>query len=181
MISLFTQKLSIPKIDYVAQTAKKLGINPVWLLAVMYFETAKTFSTSITNKIGSVGLIQFTRDKKGVEYKTIKKKRYYLNDIAKMSFFEQVDLVYHYIDERKGKKELTSFLDVYLVVFFPNAIGKSNDYVLETKNLSRSLIAQQNPVFDKNKDGKITRGEIEKHFSNYFGSETFEIIKKKII
>jgi hypothetical protein len=42
-----------------------------WLMATIYFETARTMSPSITNKIGFIGLIQFTVTKQRVNYKTI--------------------------------------------------------------------------------------------------------------
>jgi len=93
--STFTKKLSQLQLDKVISVCNKLGINPNWLLAVMYFETGKTFSPAKTNGIGSVGLIQFTRDKAGVNYKTINGKRYNLSDLAKMSFIEQIDVNKH--------------------------------------------------------------------------------------
>lgn len=39
--------------------SKNLGINPNWLMAIIHFETAGTFSPSITNSLGYTGLIQF--------------------------------------------------------------------------------------------------------------------------
>lgn len=163
---LFQTKLPQSSIDKVIQVAKNLNLNPNWLLAVMYFESARTFNPGITNGIGSVGLIQFTRDKKGVEYKTINGKRYMLSDLKKMTFIQQMDIVeLYYKDVAKyTKKTAKSFIETYLVTFFPNALGKSADYVFETKGLSASLIAKQNPAFDKNKDGKITKSEVENYF-----------------
>lgn len=160
----------------VIEVAASLGINPNWLLAVIYFETAKTFSPSKTNSIGSVGLIQFTRDKVGVAYKTINGKKYVLTDIAKMDFNTQMDLVLEYFKEVKKTtgKSLNSFLDVYFAVFFPKALNQSSDYILQTSGLSSSLIAKQNPVFDVNKDGKITKSEIENFFKKYFEKNGFD-------
>lgn len=166
------------KLKKVLEVSSILGINPNWLLATMYFETAKTFSPSKTNSIGSVGLIQFTRDKAGVEYKTINGRRYNLSDIKKMDFNEQMDLVYLYYAEQMKGKRITSHIDTYLVTFFPEAIGKPLDYVLKTKRLSESIIAKQNPVFNSNKDGKITKKEIVDFFDSYYKKQGFDYQKE---
>jgi hypothetical protein len=173
-ISLFSANLKAEQIEKIIQVSKRLKINHLWLMATMYFETSRTFSTTITNKIGSVGLIQFTRDKAGDDFKTIGGKQYKLTTIKKMSFNEQMDLVELYYRPYIGK--MSSFLDVYLVTFFPAAIGKSSSFVLETPKLSRSLIAAQNPIFDKNKDKKVTLNEIKTFFSGYYGKQNFDII-----
>lgn len=182
ILQFFKDKLHQTNLDKVIEVSKKLGINPNWLLAVIYFESAKTFSPSKTNSIGSVGLIQFTRDKKGVQYKTIFGKKYYLEDLKKMTFNEQMDVVYLYLLEVRQRFKVIpkSFLDVYFMVFFPNAIGKGSNYVLQTAGLSASIIAKQNPAFNKDKDAKITVKEVTSFFANYYGS-FFEQLKKKVI
>lgn len=175
----FQKYLTESKQLKVIEVAAELGINPNWLLAVIYFETAKTFSPSKTNSIGSVGLIQFTRDKSGVAYKTINGKKHVLTDIAKMSFESQMDLVLEYFKEvkRTSGKSLNSFMDVYFAVFFPKALNQSSTYILQTLGLTASLIAKQNPIFDSNKDAKITKSEIENFFSGYFSKNGFDFDK----
>lgn len=158
LIPLFTKLLTSDRQSKIIEVSNQLKINPNWLSAVIYFETGRTFNPKAKNQIGSVGLIQFTRDKAGVEYKTIGGVKYPLSEIYKMSFNEQMDLVYQYLKPFKGK--MNSFLDVYLAVFFPNAMNQSDDYVFQTKGLSASLIAKQNPAFDTNKDGQIKRKEV---------------------
>lgn len=167
---IFQTKLFPNNIKKVIEVSSRLNINPNWLLAVMYFESGRTFNPSVTNTIGSVGLIQFTRDKKGVEYKTINGVKYLLSDIKKMSFIQQMDLVeLYYKDVKKFTGKIPkSFIETYLVTFFPNALGKSNDYIFETKGLSSSLIAKQNPAFDANKDGKIKKSEVEAYFKTLY-------------
>lgn len=161
----YASKISDDKLRKVIEVSEFLGINPAWLMFVINFESAGTFSPSKTNHIGSVGLIQFTRDKAGVNYKTINGKRYSLAEIGQMSFNEQMDLVQEYYRPYRGK--IKSFLDCYLVTFFPVAIGKSDDYVLQTSGLSASLIATQNPIFDLDKNKSITKGEIKEFFRRY--------------
>lgn len=141
--------------DFVAKVRKIslwLGIDPNWLMAIMYFETARTMSPSITNSIGATGLIQFMPTT-AIDMGTTTAK------LRAMSNVEQLDWVYKYLKTYASKYK--KFIDVYFGVFFPAAIGKPNDYVLETKKLSRSEIARKNPAFDNNKDGKITKGEVE--------------------
>ncbi|MGK4568285.1 transglycosylase SLT domain-containing protein [Flavobacterium sp. 3HN19-14] len=87
--SIFKAKLNDSKISKIISVAEKLGFNPLWLMFVMHFESG--ISTTATNPVsGSVGLIQFTRDKAGVSYKTINGKRYELSVIKNMTFNEQI-------------------------------------------------------------------------------------------
>lgn len=44
------------------RSCKKSWCRPNWLMTVMALETAETFSPSIDNGIGYVGLIQFGKD-----------------------------------------------------------------------------------------------------------------------
>lgn len=176
LIPLFTKLLTSDRQSKLIEVSNQLKINPNWLSAVIYFETGRTFNPKAKNQIGSVGLIQFTRDKSGVEYKTIGGVKYPLSEIYKMSFNEQMDLVYQYLKPFKGK--MNSFLDVYLAVFFPNAMNQSDDYVFQTKRLSASLIAKQNPAFDTNKDGQIKRKEVTDFFKKLY-KENFPLIEKK--
>lgn len=170
IVPLFQSKLSQSQIDKATQVATALKIDVNWLLAVFYFESGRTFNTAVTNSIGSVGLIQFTRDKAGVNYKTIAGKRYPLDDIKKMSWNDQLDLVLAYYKEAIGSKVISSFEDLYLATFFPAAVGKTDSYVLQTKSLSASLIAKQNPAFDTNKDRQITKGEVQQYFKKLYES-----------
>jgi hypothetical protein len=166
---IFSKKLNGAQIQKVIDVCKAVKItHPVHLLAVMYFESARTFSPSVTNSIGSVGLIQFTRDKAGVQYKTIRGKKYLLSDLKKMTFLEQMDVVAEYYKEAAGGKTLSTFIDVYLVTFFPRALGKEDSYVLQTAGLSASLIAKQNPAFDTNKDSQIRKSEVVEYFRRLY-------------
>jgi LPXTG-motif cell wall-anchored protein len=133
--------------------SKELGIQPNWLMAIMYFESAKTFSPSIKNKdTNAVGLIQFMPSTAvGLGTST--------SQLEKMTAVQQLDFVKKYLLPYKSR--MKSYVDTYFSVFFPLAIGKPNDWVLKTNNLSAGLIARQNPAFDTNKDGKITVGEVK--------------------
>ena len=84
-------------------------------MAIMYFESARTFSPSKPNNIGCYGLIQFCPDR-GKNYKTVNGKRYPMSDIAKMDYSTQLDLVYEYYKAYTGK--LKSYTDTYFETFF---------------------------------------------------------------
>lgn len=137
----------------VVRYSNMLGINPNWLMAVMYFESGNTFSPSIQNPYtNATGLIQFmpsTANELGTSIEVLKN----------MSATEQLQYVYKYYARYKSK--LKSYVDLYLITFFPISAGKPLSYVLQTASLPASLIATQNPVFDTNKDGKVTVGEIQ--------------------
>lgn len=160
----------------VKQVAKRLGINPNWLMAIMYFESAKTFSPSITNSIGATGLIQFMPNTAiGLGTTTAA--------LRQMTAVQQLDYVEKYYLQNYKYLKITaasSYVDTYLITFFPAAVNKGLDFVIQTKNLSAALIAKQNPIFDVNKDGKITVREIQEVMLKKLPSEwAKEFVKKK--
>jgi hypothetical protein len=173
--SLFALKLSKSQQNKAVEVASRLKIDVNWLLAVIYFETARTFSPTKTNQIGSVGLIQFTHDVGTPNQKKINGKVYSLSYIKTLSFEKQMDLVFEYYKPFIGK--MSSFLDVYFVTFFPLAVSKGDSFIMETSKLSASLIASQNPIFDTNKDKKITRGEVKQFFEKWYSPKIFSQIQ----
>lgn len=140
-------------IEKVKKISANLGIDPNWLMAIMYFESAGTFSPSITNNIGAVGLIQFipsTASSLGTSTSALKK----------MTAVQQLDYVEKYLKQYKGKYK--SYIDVYFAVFFPLAIGKPDDWVIQGGGISASSIYNSNPAFRVVKDGKIRVWEVKK-------------------
>lgn len=140
-------------IDKINQVCSHLGIQPNWLMAVINFETAGTFSTSIENPhTGATGLIQFMPSTaEGLGTST--------EELASMSFIRQLDFVERYYTPYRGK--VKSFVDLYLATFWPAAIGKPDDFVIESSRVSAATIARQNPVFDPLKRGYVTVGSIK--------------------
>jgi hypothetical protein len=137
----------------VREVSNRLGIDPNWLMAIMYTESARTFSPSIQNSIGATGLIQFMPSTaRGLGTTT--------TELKNMSAVEQLDWVEKYLNVYKNK--LKSYVDTYFAIFFPLAIGKPDNFVLQTSGLSSSLIAKQNPLFNTNKDDKIQVWEVKK-------------------
>ena len=130
----------------VRQVATNLGVDANWLMAIMYFESK--FSTTVKNPMSTAtGLIQFTRGT-AISLGTTTVK------LARMTAVEQLDYVEKYFNQFKGR--LTSFTDTYMAVFYPNAMGKPDSFIIAT---SPSETYNANANLDKNRNGTITRGE----------------------
>jgi hypothetical protein len=140
-------------VDKVKEIAPRVGLDPNWLMAIIYFETAGTFSPTKTNSLGYVGLIQFGSD-------TIKTLGTTKEALKSMSAVEQLDYVEKYFDLYKGKYK--SYVDAYFAVFFPLAIGKPDDWVIQGGGLTAQQIYDANPAFRNVKDGKLRVWEVKK-------------------
>jgi hypothetical protein len=164
----------VPFVEKVKKISANLGIDPNWLMAIMYFESARTFSPSITNSIGATGLIQFLPS-------TAKSLGTSTSELRKMSAVQQLDYVEKYLRPYKGKYK--SYIDVYFAVFFPLAIGKPDDWVIQGGGLSASSIYNANPVFRVVKDGKLRVWEVKKTMleklpSEWLNNGSFSLIVK---
>lgn len=136
----------------VVDISKSLGIKPNWLMQVMYIESS--LNHRIVNKdTSATGLIQFMPN-------TARSLGTTIADLAAMSNVAQLDYVYKYLAPYKSK--LKRYVDVYMTVFFPAAVGKSNDAVIKTNTLSAATIARVNPAYDLDKNKEISVGEIYK-------------------
>lgn len=134
-------------VEKVKRICGLLKIRDKDLMLTMYFETAGTFSPSIKNPNSSAtGLIQFMSS-------TAKALGTTTADLAKMSNVQQLDYVYRYLKPYSGR--MVDWLDVYLAVFYPAAMGKPDSY-----RITCDKIARDNPVFDLNKDLDIEKSEI---------------------
>lgn len=152
----------------VSEISGKIGIDPNWLMAIMYFESGRTFSPSKGNNIGCYGLIQFCPDE-DKNYKTVNGKKYLMSDIAKMDYNTQLDLVYDYYKPYTGR--LKSYTDTYFVTFFPLAVGKPDDWIIQGGGLTAGQIYKANPAFQNVKDGKLRVWEVKKTILKELPSE----------
>jgi hypothetical protein len=109
------------------------------------------FSTSISAP-GNVtrGLIQFYFG----QAKTVKignKGPFTREQLASQTRVEQLDLVYEFY--RYWFKALNiktpRLVDIYVVTFFPAAVGKPDSYVLQTRTISAESVATSNPAFNR--------------------------------
>ena len=134
----------------ISEICKELGLKKIDLLALMYIESG--LKPKAVNKFtNATGLIQFIPS-------TAKKLGTTVEDLFKMNATEQLFYVRKYFLPFKGK--IKNIYDLYLAAFFPAAIGKPNDYILQTKKLSAEKIANQNKAVDKDKNNKITKREV---------------------
>lgn len=132
-----------------AWIADDLGIELEHLMAVIAFESARTFRADIRNAAGSgaVGLIQFmptTAIALGSTGQTL----------AAMTPEDQLLYVHRYLRPYRGR--MGSIADLYMAILWPKAIGKSGDYVLFD---GPSKTYTQNRGLDANQDGAVTKAE----------------------
>jgi uncharacterized membrane protein len=132
----------------VVQISSLLQTKPIFLMAVMSFETGGTFSASKRNPVsGATGLIQFiapTAHSLGTS----------LDALAKMTALDQLDFVEKYLRPFTGR--LLTIEDAYMAVLFPVAIGKGRQFVLFS---SPSSEYTQNRGLDLNNNGRVTVAE----------------------
>lgn len=153
-----------------------LGINPNWLMAIMYWESARTFSPSITNSLGYTGLIQFgTTAAKDLGTTTAA--------LRQMTAVQQLDYVYAYYRlwyKILGIQKADSYISTYLITLFPAAVNKPLNHVIQKGSITAQKFAQNNPAFDLNKDRQVTVAEVESVMLKQLPSEWIkDFVKKK--
>lgn len=142
----------------IAELAGKLSVPQLWIKALFEIESGNNHR-AVNPHTGALGLIQFMPS-------TIARLGTTRFDLMKMTYNEQLLYVYQYL--KPWERYYKTFTDFYLAVFFPLAIGKPNHFVLETSKIRARLIAEQNPLFDLDKDKTITRGEIETYLKKRY-------------
>ena len=150
---LYEEKIKSNKDAFISKViaiSQKLGIEPEWLMQVFVNESGVNHQ-AVNSVSGATGLIQFMPD-------TATSLGTSVAALKAMTNVQQLDYVYKYLSPYAGR--INSYIDLYFTVFFPLAIGKPDDWVFQTSKLLASKIATQNPVFDINKDGKLTVAEV---------------------
>ena len=136
--------------EKVNNISHELGIEANWLMFVMWFESR--LNPQAVNPIsGATGLIQFMPS-------TARSLGTTTDVLKRMNNVQQLDYVLAYLRPHKGK--MKSWVDVYLAVFYPKAIGKPNFVI------TPDIVAKQNKIFDLNKDLDITVDEIKTALRN---------------
>lgn len=181
MSLVFENKIPGDKLSFIAklkEVCARLGINPNWLMAVINKESAGTFSPSVLNTAHpfadgfATGLIQFIPSTaRGLGTTT--------EALARMTAVQQLEYVYKYFSAYKGK--IKSYSDLYLVTFYPYALGKPQDYVFGSeRSQQRALaVAGSNKGIDLNKDGLITKKEFEAYVYKGFSDEVVKALMEK--
>jgi hypothetical protein len=138
--------------------SQKLAINPDWLMMVMYAESRMN-PAAYNSSTGASGLIQFMP----ATAQSLGTTTEYLRSLTNIA---QMEWVYKYFKNYAGR--IKSAYDLYKITFFPVSLGKPQNWVFQTSNLSAGKIASQNPAMDINKDGQITVAEFEQYVDNKF-------------
>lgn len=162
----------------VIQVSTNLNIDPNWLMAVIHFESAGTFSPSITNSLGYTGLIQFGQSA-ATDLKTT------LSALRSMTAIQQLDYVERYYKMWYKRLKITSpnsYIDTYLITLFPAAVNKGLDFVIRASNISAAAFERANPAFDLNDNKEVTVGEIQQVMLKRLPLEWVkEFLKKKAL
>lgn len=148
----------------------QLGIFPNWLMIVMYFES-RLNPKAVNSTTGATGLIQFMPA-------TAKGLGTTVEDLKQMDGFTQLNYVYKYLLPYKGK--INSLTDLYLTVFYPYAVGKEDNYILGSQNGTQTQIYNANKIFDTNKDGVISKQEIENYIVNFAKKNGYDVFTNQI-
>ncbi len=150
--------LNVNAIPLITAFEAREGYPAGSLLNVMLFETAGTLSPSVINRqSGAVGLLQFMPS-------TLRAMGYTTQQAAAMSVSDQLNkLVKPYLETYK-RRVLSSgdWLDLYLSVLYPAAIGRPDNYVMFPPGTARYL---QNKGLDIDKDGDVEKGDVRTAFS----------------
>ena len=100
--------------EKVNNISNELGIEANWLMFVMWFES-RLNPKAVNPVSNATGLIQFMP-------LTAKGLNTTISELKAMSNVEQLDYVLKYLKPYKGK--MKTWVDVYLAVFYPKAMGK---------------------------------------------------------
>jgi hypothetical protein len=159
-------KLPLEDLRAFVACADSLGIDPDWLACVVTFETGGSFSPAQPNMwakadckrrgvpySGAMGLIQFMPS-------TAKALGTSTAALEAMTFQEQLPYVRRYLQTYATR--MKSLDDCYLAVFYPAAIGRTDDYRVGIRGAEGFIgrVYEQNAGFDRNKDGNVTKAEI---------------------
>ena len=146
---LYGDQVSTGFREEVVQMARRLDVDPDFLMAIMAWETDRTFRSDIRNYAGSsgTGLIQFMDS-------TAHRLGTTTSELAEMAPRDQLRYVEAYFEPFSGR--LNTLEDAYMAVLWPRAVGKPSSYVLFRRP---SLAYRQNSGLDHNEDGLITKWE----------------------
>ncbi|MCC7041120.1 MAG: hypothetical protein IT516_12500 [Burkholderiales bacterium] len=132
--------------------AAGLRCDPSWLMAIMAFETGRSFSPAARNAAsGATGLIQFLPSTaRGLDTTT--------DALAAMTAVEQLAYVERYFASYAGR--LATLSDAYMAVLWPKGVGQPETYPIFERG---STAYAQNKRLDVDDDGIVTKAEAALH------------------
>lgn len=150
------------------EVAKRLKVKPSDLLGIMKHESGLKAS-AVNPYTRATGLIQFMPS-------TAKRMGTSVEALKNMSAIEQLDYVEKFYKPIAGKAK--DIGDLYMFTFLPAVVGKPDNYVIGSKGsgksiygLSQDALYRQNAVFDKDKKGYYTVGDVKARIAKYSTSK----------
>lgn len=145
----------------VKQIASRLGINPDWLMIVMYAESRLNHLAENPNS-SATGLIQFLS-------KTLLQLGISKPQLLSMTNVQQLDYVEKYFVMQGLKGKMKSVYDVCFGVFLPKYVGASDSTVIanagtDTYNANRGM--------DTDGDSKLTVADVKRWYGRFVPSGT---------
>lgn len=149
MRPIFADRVSDAFETRIQEVAANLQTDVDFLMAVIAFESAGTFSPSVKNPMSqATGLIQFMPT-------TARSLGTTTTALASMSAVAQLDYVEQYFQSYVGL--LDTLEDVYMAVLWPAAVGRPKHYVLFDED--DGVLFRQNAGLDYDKNGVVTKEE----------------------
>jgi lysophospholipase L1-like esterase len=149
-------------LDEIKKMGDRLGLDYKVILATMYFESKMSPSAQnpSSNATGLIQFMPFTAKSLGTTTDSLKS----------MSAIEQLKYVEEFYKKHKNLiPKIKSPEEAYLLVFYPAAVGKPDDYVLGNTSQRQKVIAKQNKPFDMDNNQQITKGEIMNYVRKKWG------------
>jgi len=167
MSLLFIEKVPGDKATFakgVKALARKYGINPNWLMALMNSETGGSFRADQRNAAGSgaTGLIQFMP----ATARSLGTTTEYLASLTNVQQLAWVDKYIAYTMKYLGVDKIKDYDDLYLLIFYPKAVGKKDSYVIAKPD---TITYRQNKGVDMkgDKDGRLTVSDFKSFIRTY--------------
>jgi len=144
--------------------ASKYRINPNWLMALMNSETGGTFRADQRNAAGSgaTGLIQFMP----ATARSLGTSTEYLASLTNVQQLAWVDKYIAYTMKYLGVDKIKDYDDLYLLIFYPKAVGQKDSYVIAKPD---TITYRQNKGVDMkgDKDGTLTVSDFKSFIRTY--------------
>lgn len=151
------QNRSAADIAYFVGKMQAAGLDPTNVATIIEFESAHSWSPAKRGPIAftkppgyAVGLIQFSPDTAAALGSSTL-------ELEAMSFSRQLEYVIEYF-RRFGGGRVRRLVDYYAAVFWPNAIGTSDDYIIASAG---SPVYEANKGLDPHGNGRITTGDLD--------------------